>query len=132
MTNVIVSGHGGYAAGMQKSMSMLFGDPQGFQYVDFFPEDGTEGLEKKFHEALLACTNNEVLFCCDLLGGTPFRIAATICAANEHMMVAAGINLMAFAEISMNLQMPVRELTKLAVDTTRMSVGCFPPLIEDE
>lgn len=130
MKRIIVMGHGGYAEGVRQNIEMIAGLPERMYFVDLTKEDDLAALENKVGNLLESFpAEDEVLFACDLLGASPFRIAAMRCA--EHpgkYYAAAGLNTMAFLEISMNLEndMSAEELADLAVDTAKAAVSRFP------
>lgn len=126
MTNVIIVGHGGFGTAVQNSLKMLLGDTPGMFYVDFTLSDNLETLKEKLCAALEKCGENDVLFACDLTGGSPFRQAAELCVHHPNRCAVAGLNLAAFAEMVYHLAMPVQALQELAVFTTQNSVMTFP------
>lgn len=126
MAKVIVTGHGGYATGVFKNLKMLLGEPEGFFFVDFNPDDNLEILDEKLKNALLKCGEDEALLACDLAGGSPFRQAAMLCLEHPNYVAVAGLNAAAYAEMVYNLSLPVGELAALAIDTTKNSIMRFP------
>ena len=130
MTNIIVSGHGGLGTAIQRNLNMLLGDTPGMFYVDFNPEDSLDILAQKYKDALAKCGQNEVLFACDLNGGSPFRQAAMLCIDHPERRAIAGMNISAYAEIAYSLDLPVDQLCDLAAETTRSTVQIFPPRAE--
>ena len=129
MTKVIVLGHGGYGTAIRRNIAMVVGTfDDDLRFVDFNEEDGLEELQAKIYEAVASCGEDDILFCCDIMGGSPFRLAATMSAgAPGRMITVTGLNLGAFAEIVTSLDLPVGELADLAMDAAKLSVGCFPP-----
>ena len=129
MTKIIVMGHGGYGTAIRRNIAMVVGTfDDDIQYVDFNEEDGLELLQSKIDAAVEACGDNDILFCCDVMGGSPFRLAATAAAAqSERMIVVTGLNLGAFAEVTTNLDLPLKELAQLAMESAKLSIRSFPP-----
>lgn len=125
MTNMIVIGHGGFGTAIQRTLGMLMGDLPGILYVDFNKEDDLEILKGKIDAAAAQC-EGKILFACDLAGGSPFRQCAVLCVDNPAYRAVAGVNISAFAELAINLDMSAEELARLAVDTTRETVLRFP------
>lgn len=125
MTHMIVIGHGGFGTAIQRTLAMLMGDQPGVLYVDFNKEDDLEILKKKISDAVAQC-DGEILFACDLAGGSPFRQCAMLCVDNPQYRAVAGLNISAFAELVVNLDLGVEALTQLGVDTTRETVARFP------
>lgn len=125
MTNLIVIGHGGFGSAIRSTLGMLMGDMPGAVYVDFNKEDDLEILKKKIDDAVAQC-GDEILFACDLAGGSPFRQCAMLCVDQPNYRAVAGLNISAFAELIINLDMGVEELAELGVETARTTVVRFP------
>lgn len=127
MTKVIVTGHGGYASAMRRNLGMLVGELEGFFFVDFNEADSLEILQSQLDQALAQVGDDQVLFACDLAGGSPFRTVAVICSAHPDWAVVAGINTSAYSEISFNLELSAYELAELARDVTQQTILIYPP-----
>ena len=127
MTNVIVIGHGGYGTAMKHNLGMLVGELEGFHYIDFNPEDSLDILKGRIDGALAQVPgDSEVLFACDVAGGSPFRTAAVICTEHPGWAVVAGVNTSAYSEVSFNLELPALELAEMACDVARETILMFP------
>lgn len=131
MSKVIVMGHGGYGTAMKRSLAMLVGELEGFYFLDFNEEDSLEGLNGRIDGLLPEIGDEEVLFACDVSGGSPFRTAAERCLQHPGWAVAAGINTSAYSEISFNLELPARELAEMACEVARETVLMFPAKEEE-
>lgn len=130
MTKVVVLGHGGYGSAIQRNLKMLIGDLEDYYYIDFNEQDDLDILKQKIGETLAQIGENDVLFCCDLAGGSPFREAAMICAEKSNFCCVAGLNTSAYTEMSFNLEMSPFELADLAVEVAKESILRFPPAEE--
>lgn len=126
MSKVIVTGHGGYATAMKRNLGMLVGEMAGFYFVDFNENDSLDDLQKKLGEVLDGLPGEDILFACDLTGGSPFRTAAMMCMEHPRWAVVAGVNTSAYSEMSFNLELPPAELAKLACDVARETIMMFP------
>lgn len=126
MSKVIVTGHGGYATAMKRNLGMLVGEMAGFYFVDFNENDSLDDLQKKLGEVLDGLPGEDILFACDLTGGSPFRTAAMMCMEHPRWAVVAGVNTSAYSEMSFNLELPPAELAKLACDVARKTIMMFP------
>jgi PTS system fructose IIA component. len=119
---IIVSGHGHYATGVQSSVELLAGKNSDFFYVDFTETDSDQMLKEKFESILERNPDREVLFVCDILGGTPFRVAAEISGFSDHMEVVAGCNISGLIEISlMKDSVPLGQLADYMVEVSKNS-----------
>lgn len=126
MTKVIVTGHAGYATAMKRNINMLVGEVPDFLFVDFNEQDDLELLRARFAEALRETEGNDVLFACDLSGGSPFREAALICTEHENYAVIAGLNTSAYTDMSFSLDLSPLDLAEQAAEVARQTILIFP------
>lgn len=129
MKRIVVMGHGGYAEGIRQNLDMIIGPQERMHFIDLTKEDDLAALEGKVNHLLEDFSDDEVLFACDLLGASPFRVAAMQCANHPgKYFTVAGLNTMAFLEISMKTDsdLSIEELTNLAVETAMAAVTRFP------
>ncbi len=129
MKRIIVLGHGGYAEGVRQNIEMIAGSTEGMYFIDLTKEDDLASFQNKVNIQIPEHPGAEVLFACDLLGASPFRVAAELCAGHSgQYYTVAGLNTMAFLELSMSAdsELSVRELADRAVETTKAAVAKFP------
>lgn len=126
MSNLIVIGHGGYGTGVKSNLNMLLGSTPNVYYIDFDTTDTLTTLNDKIQNIIKKCEDEEILFACDLAGGSPFKQAAMLAADNSKFMVIAGLNTAAYCEIIYRLDMPVAEIADLALKSVLNSLVCFP------
>ena len=125
MTNLIIIGHGGFGSAIKNTLGMLLGETEGVLYVDFNKEDDLQILIGKIDDAAAQC-GGEILFACDVAGGSPFRQCAIKCIDKPGWMAVAGLNVAAYSELVYNLDMPVEELLELGMEVTLSTVVRFP------
>ena len=102
MLGIIISGHGGFATGMEKAMLQIIGTQEQTVAIDFPEESTSQKLTQQFEDALKEVdTGDGVVFLTDLLGGTPFRTASTLSLARDDMEVLTGCNLQLILEMMM-------------------------------
>lgn len=93
MIGIIVTGHGGFAAGMERNIKMLAGADTKLTAVDFMermtPEELTEKLTAEL-EKKADCSM--ILIATDIMGGTPYNCAATLSVSNPKIRVVGGVN----------------------------------------
>ena len=74
-------------------------------------DDNDNILEGKFNKIIEENKDSEILFVCDLMGGTPFKVASKLSFTNDSYEVVTGINLGGLIDTSMKLdKMSIREL----------------------
>ncbi|MFU2077669.1 PTS galactosamine/N-acetylgalactosamine transporter subunit IIA [Avibacterium endocarditidis] len=102
MTTLIVSGHGHFATGLQSALEQIIGQ---YPKVAFFDFDDKKITPEQLRQNIVQYLNTEqesaVLFCCDILGGTPFRQCAMIAQQFERAEVIVGTNLQMLIEVIM-------------------------------
>lgn len=93
MINIIVIGHGHFASGIMSSLELIAGKQEGVQAIDFTSEMSQDDVKKRIETLLI--NHNNVFILCDLLGGTPFKMAATVMEENadKTIEVISGLNL---------------------------------------
>ncbi len=129
MKRVIVMGHGGYARGVKQNLEMIAGISQHMNFIDLEKGDDLADLRSKVEVLLHTINDDPVLFACDLLGASPFQVAAEICVHHpDSYWTVAGLNTMAFLELSLDSseEMTIREWAERAVETTKNTVAKFP------
>jgi len=96
---IVLSGHGNYATGMQSALEFLAGSNEDMFYVNFLETDTEVTLREKYAAIIEKNPYTEFLFVCDLLGGTPFKVAAEITNDTENMELVAGCNVSGILEM---------------------------------
>lgn len=116
---MIVSGHGGFATGLQSSIELLAGPNEDVYFIDFTVDDTGATLKEKYINVINASSDSEILFICDILGGTPFKTAAEIANDKDNMEVVVGCNVGSIIEAI--LQKDTMTLDQLAEEIVRIS-----------
>ena len=123
MNIIIVTGHGGYAKGMEGAYTMLAGSKSSIHFIDYLKNETEEELMKKYMPII---KDNDVLFMCDLIGGTPFKVAAKLYATRSNIQIVTGVNVGALIDTSMKMdKMNISELAKYAKDRTLLHSVLF-------
>ena len=130
MTKVVVLGHGGYGSAMRRNIEMLAGPQEDYYFVDFNEDEDTEILQGKIQAVLEQVGEHDVLFCCDLVGGTPFNVAATLCAEKSNYCCVGGLNTMAYLSMQYELESDAFALADMACGIAKEAVMRFPPAEE--
>lgn len=99
MKKIIVTGHGNFATGLQSTIELLAGKNNDLHFVNFVEGDSDLVLKGKFEKIIEENANTEILFFCDLLGGTPYKTAATLAYENHSLEVVAGCNVGSLLEL---------------------------------
>lgn len=71
---IVVSCHGNVAEEIIKSAEMIVGEIEDIFPVSFMPGEGREDLLEKYSN-LLGSAKDDVIFLCDVFGGSPYNAA---------------------------------------------------------
>ena len=130
---IIITGHNNFASGILSSLTMIAGAKDNVYAVDFLSSDNDESLEGKFNKIISDNKDSEILFVCDLMGGTPFKVASKLAFTNDSYEVVTGINLGGLIDTSMKLdKMSIGELKTSCKDASIKSVIPLEKVITKE
>lgn len=99
MKKIIIAGHGNFGSGLMSSLDLLAGANQDIIAVDFLGDMSEDDLKNQMEDIITQFLDEEILFVCDILGGTPFKTAATLANSAERIEVVAGCNLGSILEV---------------------------------
>lgn len=123
MIKVIVTGHGHFASGIKASIEQLMGEQEDVVYIDFSVSMGSDDLNQIYQKEVAVNSDDSVLFFCDLLGGTPFRIASTIATTKNNIEVIAGTNLQMLIQSFLDRDdLGLNEIVEQALDIGRLGI----------
>lgn len=93
MISIIVIGHGHFASGIVSSLELIAGKQEGITAIDFTAEMTAADVHERLSAVLQP--KAQALVLCDLLGGTPFKVAATLMEepSDTTLDVLSGLNL---------------------------------------
>lgn len=130
MIGLVVTGHAQFASGITSALSLLAGELQDTRVVDFPGTQSPEELTANMAAAIDELTEAEgVLICSDVLGGSPFKSAATLAATHSRVRVIAGTNLPLLIEAYMahEAATDVTAFAQRVVGTARTSTMIYEP-----
>ena len=130
---IIITGHNHFASGILSSLTMIAGTKDNVYAVDFLSDDNDLSLEGKFNKIISDNKDSEILFVCDLMGGTPFKVTSKLAFTNDSYEVVTGINLGGLIDTSMKLdKMSIGELKTSCKDASIKSVIPLEKVITKE
>jgi N-acetylgalactosamine PTS system EIIA component len=120
---LIITGHGSYASGMKSALELIAGQNNDVYFVDFEAADSDITLRSKFDSLLNNIKNSQILFICDLPGGTPFKVSGELAYNNDNLEVVAGCNLGSilesiFEKDSMSITELAKQIVKKSINST--------------
>lgn len=102
MIGIIVTGHGNFATGLTSSVELITGTHEDYKAIDFDGVISPDQLLELYEQAMVELKNCEHIYIfTDLMGGTPFRMAATATLKHDNLTVFAGTNLAMIIECVM-------------------------------
>lgn len=125
---IIVTGHGHFASGIESTVKLLAGSIKDVSYIDFTGEMSEKDLAEKFKKQ--AVKDKQTLFFCDLLGGTPFKQAVMYKVNNPtyDVEVICGCNVGSLLEIALpgfsNYKV-TNDLAKAIIDSSKAGIRQF-------
>lgn len=101
MLGIIVTTHGGFAEGLVNAAEMIAGEQAALKYISLEAGEDVKNYQIKLMEAVkdLSVDVDEVIFCVDMLGATPFNT----CVGNRQQILE---NLQSFALVS-GINLPI-------------------------
>ena len=78
MTGMIITGHGRFAEGILSAVGLIAGQQEKLAAVNFIEGMTGEGLQAELRQAAEALDGDELVFCADIAGGTPFNQAVLL------------------------------------------------------
>ncbi|KRL00937.1 multidrug transporter [Liquorilactobacillus capillatus] len=133
---IIVTGHGNFATGIESTVKLLAGSIKNVTYIDFTAEMTEEELATNFTSILKKDPN--IVFFCDLVGGTPYK-QAVLEKENHNIAVVGGCNIGSLLEVGLQNDLTsvtnVHKIAEKLVTATKASVQEFgiqkPKINED-
>jgi len=124
MLGVILTGHGHFASGLYQAALQIIGQQPGFMAIDFPDGLSTDQLESQLQSALQQCEKGEgVIFLTDILGGSPFRIAAQLSFVQPNIEVITGTNLPLVIEMLLERDgLDAASFRNIAIDKAKQAV----------
>jgi len=94
MIGVVVATHGEFGSILLSTMEMILGGTEGITAVSLSTEDAMETFQEKLETALQTVdpSGQGALVLVDMLGGTPFNVAARL-ARKGKLIILTGVNL---------------------------------------
>lgn len=131
-TIFIISGHGNYATGLQSTIELLIGKNNDLNFIDFTVDDSDVNLKEKMQRVIDDNLNSQILFICDIFGGTPFKVAAELANYNDNMEVVAGCNIGSIIESTFQIDnLSIIELAHFIVNASKNSTVRFEKVKEN-
>lgn len=87
MNYIVLTGHGKYATGMKSALELIVGPKENVLAFDFLKEESEEQFSLKFKDL---DKNNNYLFACDLMGGTPYKVVSRL-DLNKEILIGTNL-----------------------------------------
>lgn len=108
---IIVCGHGQFGVGLTHSLEQIAGKQPDYEVVVFHNDEPLEDLSRDLIQAKndLLQTTDGVVFCCDLLGGSPYKAAMSIAHEDDRCAVVVGTNLPLLLDLALTRNADIEE-----------------------
>lgn len=117
MTYLVITGHGHYASGVKSALELIIGPKDNVLAFDFLKEESEEQFSLKFKDL---DKNNNYLFACDLMGGTPYKVVSRL-DLNKEILI--GTNLGGLLDTALKIdKLSLNELADNLKQTSLKSV----------
>ena len=117
MNYLVITGHGHYASGVKSALELIIGPKDNVLAFDFLKEESEEQFSLKFKDL---DKNNNYLFACDLMGGTPYKVVSRL-DLNKEILV--GTNLGGLLDTALKIdKLSLNELADNLKQTSLKSV----------
>lgn len=117
MTYLVITGHGHYASGVKSALELIIGPKDNVLAFDFLKEESEEQFSLKFKDL---DKNNNYLFACDLMGGTPYKVVSRL-DLNKEVLI--GTNLGGMLDTALKIdKLSLNELADNLKQTSLKSV----------
>lgn len=113
MTGILLLTHGRFCEGLAESVEMFMGEVEKMEYLKLCSDDDVAVYRKQVMEYVQRLDDGDgVLVLTDLLGGSPYNVAAS-CLNQISAECITGLNLpMVLEALEMRESMPVQELAE--------------------
>jgi PTS system mannose-specific IIA component len=98
MINIVLVSHGDLGDALIQATEMITGPIEHLFSVSLLPDESPEGFEKKLATTLREIEGQETLVLIDLLGGTPYNVAARY-VLKGNVECVTGVNLPMLLEL---------------------------------
>ena len=87
MSYLVITGRGHYASGVKSALELIIGPKDNVLAFDFLKEESEEQFSLKFKDL---DKNNNYLFACDLMGGTPYKVVSRL-DLNKEVLIGTNL-----------------------------------------
>lgn len=122
MIHIVLIAHGQFASGIKTSLDLIAGEQEHIQAIDFIADMSAEEVKTRLLDAIEG--QEQTLILCDLLGGTPFKVASTIMMeTSQEISVLSGLNLAMLLDATFSrLTYSLDELTEKVISSGRSGI----------
>jgi len=132
MINIVLVSHGDLGDALIQATEMITGPIEHLFSVPLLPDESPEGFEKKLATTLREIEGQETLVLIDLLGGTPYNVAARYVLKGNAECVT-GVNLPMLLELVTsrdNVSLP--ELAGVVVQVGREAIKNLGAILDGQ
>lgn len=135
MIGIIITGHGEFATGLYSSLTMIAGKLDDVACVTFTHNESEIDFKDKLIATIATMQGcDEIIIMCDLLGGSPFKQAATLSIDDTRLKVIYGVNLGMLLELSIarNTPQTTDQIINKMIDNGKRNIGLYSYTVVNE
>lgn len=127
MYNIILASHGNFALEMLRSAEMIMGELDGISVFGLYPGDSVDELRERMLETAKELQEKaDLLFLCDIMGGSPFNISSILTQVFPGSALVYGASLPILIEAySQRESMSAYEFVAYITENTANYLGSF-------
>lgn len=133
MTGIVVTGHGHFAEGIISALTLVAGAQKEIRAVNFIQGEGVEELKDHIKQAIGELESQDVLLLADILGGSPFNVAARLLTeeTGKNLRVVAGVNMASIVQaVFMRENVPFDRLAAEVAEAGKEGVADLGSMME--
>ncbi|MTB63532.1 PTS N-acetylgalactosamine transporter subunit IIA [Streptococcus sp. zg-86] len=121
--NLVLVAHGHFASGIKSSLELIAGPQENLHIIDFVADMSADQVKDHLLESITE--TSQTLILCDLLGGTPFKVASTLMLEQQskNICVLSGLNLSMLLEVAFSrIECSLEEVVERAISSGQTGI----------
>ena len=120
---IVIAGHGTLPASLLATAELICGEIPNVAAVGLAPSESPDHYAEELRTAIGRDGAGDVLVLCDLLGGTPYNVAAAIARRSPRVVCLAGANLAMMVEAALASDALADPLVERLLDLGRAGIA---------
>ncbi|MGL5020709.1 MAG: PTS sugar transporter subunit IIA [Mycoplasmatales bacterium] len=127
MFGIIITGHGEFGYGIEKTIELIMGKQEKISFLNFNEEITPENLSKKMKESIKEMNSSKgTLILADIKGGTPFNVGVTVGSEIGNIEVIGGCNLpMLIEALDIRENSELKDSIEIIINSAKSEIEAF-------